>query len=182
MRKRPKRIQTERLVLRPLEERDREAFTAMARDERVNATYMLPEIETEAQEQAFFDYMLEYSRNDERCILGICLKDGGIIGFINDCSILGDSVEVGYFIGASHWGRGYASEALGAVIKQLFCMGFNRVKAGFFEGNAASFRVMQKCGMEPTDGEETLEYKGRMHRCRFMEISREEKNDILKEA
>ncbi len=169
----PAVIETERLILRPLEERDRESFIRMAKDERVNSTYMIPKLESEVLENAFFDHMRDFTENESRFVYGIALKNGGIIGFINDCELDGTRAEMGYFIGAEHWNRGYASEALAAAIAALFEMGYTYLKAGHFEENAASRRVMEKCGMKRIDHEEELEYKGRMHHCLFMAIEKQ---------
>lgn len=168
----PNRIKTERLVLRPLEERDREKFIRMAKDQRVNSTYMIPELESEALQNAFFDSMREHTENESRFVYGIALNSGEIIGFINDCELEGTSAELGYFIGAEHWNRGYASEALSVAIDALFSMGYTRLKAGHFEENTASRRVMEKCGMKPIEFEEDLEYKGRMHHCLYLAIEK----------
>lgn len=169
----PAVIETERLILRPLEERDRESFIRMAKDERVNSTYMIPELESEVLENAFFDHMRDFTENESRFVYGIALKNGEIIGFINDCELDGTRAEIGYFIGAEHWNRGYASEALAAAIAALFEMGYTYLKAGHFEENAASRRVMEKCGMKRIEHEEELEYKGRMHHCLFMAIEKQ---------
>ena len=169
----PETIRTERLILRPLEERDREKFIRMAKDERVNSTYMIPDLESAALENAFFDHMREYTENERRFVYGIALKNGEIVGFINDCELNGTGAELGYFIGAEHWNRGYASEALCAAIDALFEMGYTHLKAGHFEENAASRRVMEKCGMKRIDHEEELEYKGRMHHRFYMAIEKQ---------
>ena len=172
MKDRPTSIETERLILRPLEERDREKLIRMAKDERVNATYMIPELESEALENAFFDSMCEYTGNGKRFAYGIALGSGELIGFINDCELNGTRAELGYFIGFEHWNRGYASEALKAAIDALFEMGYTYLKAGHFKENAASRRVMEKCGMKPLEGEENLEYRGKTHRCLYMAIEK----------
>ena len=51
-------------------------------------------------------------------------------------------------------------------------MGFEHVKAGFFEENMASCRVMEKCGMTKLDVEDDIEYRGVMHHCLYYGISR----------
>jgi len=56
--------------------------------------------------------------------------------------------EAGYWIGSSFWGRGYATEALSAVISFGFKqLGLNRIHAAHFMRNPASGRVMIKAGM-----------------------------------
>ena len=56
--------------------------------------------------------------------------------------------EVGYFVGVEHWGNGYATEALRAVLDHAFGnLGLNRVYAHHFVRNAASGRVLEKAGL-----------------------------------
>ena len=61
--------------------------------------------------------------------------------------------------------KGFATETLSACIDLIFQSGFKTVKAGAFEENFASQRVMQKCGMTLTGEEEQIEYRGEIHRC-----------------
>ena len=49
-------------------------------------------------------------------------------------------------------------------------MGFRRVTAGYFEGNEASHRVMEKCGMQPVAYTDEEEYRGVRHLCRYCEV------------
>lgn len=56
--------------------------------------------------------------------------------------------EIGYVINPSRAGRGYATEAVQRVMAFGFSrLGLHRIKALFMEGNEASRRVMEKCGM-----------------------------------
>jgi RimJ/RimL family protein N-acetyltransferase len=59
------------------------------------------------------------------------------------------SVEIGYWLGEEFWGRGIATEVLAAVTEYAFqTLGMVRVYAEVFEWNAASMRVLEKCGFE----------------------------------
>lgn len=59
-----------------------------------------------------------------------------------------DCAEIGYVINPAYWGRGIATEAVGAVLRFGFQrLEVNRIEARFMEGNTASRRVMEKCGM-----------------------------------
>ena len=91
---------------------------------------------------------------------------------LNDCGMDGESAELGYFIDPEHWNHGYASEALKAAVDELFLRGYRRVRAGYFEENGASCRVMEKCGMKPIEHEEIISYRGTDHKCLFREIER----------
>ncbi len=157
-------IRTRRLILRPLEDGDRDALIRMAKDNRIRQTYMLPDFASSEQEDAFFWRIKDISRSDEHFLYGISLK-GVLIGMINDCMMDGTEAELGYFISPEYWEHGYASEALLALITELFRLGYRRVMTGYFEGNEASRRVMEKCGMHPLDKEEQVAYRGREYRC-----------------
>jgi len=57
------------------------------------------------------------------------------------------TAEVGYSIGSKYWGRGYATEALEAIVEWLFGGGrITRVSAMLHPGNVASARVLEKTG------------------------------------
>ncbi|MBA4051500.1 MAG: GNAT family N-acetyltransferase [Erythrobacter sp.] len=58
--------------------------------------------------------------------------------------------ELGYWIARQHWGRGYATEAAGAVLKIARALGHRRVVAGHFVDNPASGKVLRKIGFVPT--------------------------------
>ncbi len=62
----------------------------------------------------------------------------------------GDAVELGYWIGREHWGRGYATEAASAVLEVASALGHRRIIAGHFADNPASGRVLRKAGFRPT--------------------------------
>ncbi|MCE2841323.1 MAG: GNAT family N-acetyltransferase [Novosphingobium sp.] len=70
----------------------------------------------------------------------------GCIGLAQD----GDAVELGYWLGREHWGKGYASEAARAVINVARVLGHKRLVAGHFIDNPASGRVLRKAGFRPT--------------------------------
>ncbi len=169
MKTKPEWIITERLVLKRFEEADKAAVIRIVCDARVKATYMLPDLEDEAQASAFFGRLQLLCDSADHFIYGIFLN-GEAIGFLNDVETDGASIELGYFIAPEKWGRGYASEALRAAIDTLFDMGFERVTAGCFEENPASRRVMEKCGMLPLEHETTIEYRGTQHRCLYFGI------------
>ncbi len=58
------------------------------------------------------------------------------------------TADMSFFIGRAWWHRGYASEALSAVIGFLFSeVGLNRIAARHDVANPNSGGVMKKCGM-----------------------------------
>lgn len=58
--------------------------------------------------------------------------------------------EIVYWIAKGHWGRGYATEAAGAVLRIARTLGHRRIVAGHFADNPASGRVLRKLGFVPT--------------------------------
>ncbi len=172
MKTRPEIIKTKRLALRALDDPDKEALICMARDERIKATYMMPELESRALQDAFFERLREVSRSESAFAYGVFFN-GGLIGFLNECGKEDGAVELGYFIDPAQWGKGFAAEALGAAIRELFAMGFEVIQTGYFAGNEASRRVMEKCGMRATDKTSKIVYRGAEHDCYYYEIRRD---------
>ena len=55
--------------------------------------------------------------------------------------------EIGYWIGKPWWGRGYATEAAGTLVRHCFAdVGFRQLTCGHFVDNPASERVIKKFG------------------------------------
>ena len=60
----------------------------------------------------------------------------------------GPEIEVGYRFRKEHWGRGYATESARPSIDYGFDeVGLERIVAVALESNAASRRVLEKCGL-----------------------------------
>ena len=165
-------IKTERLTLGRIEERDSEHLIALMRDELVKETYMLPDLPTDEGAMALFNNIKKASEREDRYVFAVRLDDR-LIGMINDTDISGREVEIGYAFSPRYHNRGYASEAARATIDYLFSVGFDRVVAGAFAGNAASFRVMEKCGMHKIDKVDKIEYRGTVHDCFYYVIDKE---------
>lgn len=70
------------------------------------------------------------------------VADGEVVGWISSWDA-SDERLVGYWIGRDHWGRGYATAALRAFVE----VDRRRpLRAYVAEHNAASRRVLEKCG------------------------------------
>ena len=158
-------ITTPRLTLRPFRKGDEADTTVIMRSDRVNPTYMLPDLD-EAGAKKLFARFVEMSAREDRFVAAVCLEDR-VIGWLNDTEICGDSMELGWVIHPDYWGKGYATEAVRAAVKALHGEGFRCVYAGALTENPASLRVMQKAGMTLMDKTEDLEYRGKTHHCIF---------------
>ncbi len=82
----------------------------------------------------------------------IVRKDGANIGYLSFKGIPEDGiVEIGYGIGEEYRGYGYATEALETILEWAFDQpGVTCVAAETLADNAASQRVLEKCGFIPT--------------------------------
>ena len=164
-----KQLLTDRLVLKSIEQKDKKDFMEIVKDPLVKKTYMLPDFANEKEEDIFFKKIRDYTLDSEKFVYGIYSKNK-IIGFLNEVTRENDEAEIGYFITPNEWNKGYATEALNVIIKELFRAGFKSVLCGHFEENAASRRVMQKCGMTKAEKEETVTYRNKEHHCFYYRI------------
>lgn len=157
-------LQTERLLIGPYSDADRDRMIELLTDERIKDTFMLPDFNTFEEADAMFEKLKRFSCSQEHYEKGI-YKAGELIGFVNDVDIRDGSIEIGYVIHPRHQGMGYATEALSAVISDLFRIGYREVRAAAFAGNAASRRVMEKCGMRLTEEASSIHYHGKQQQC-----------------
>jgi RimJ/RimL family protein N-acetyltransferase len=84
---------------------------------------------------------------DPNLVVRAIVADGDLAGSL---ALFPDGGKraVGYWIGREFWGRGIATDAL-----RLFLAGFAErpLYAWVIATNAASIRVLEKCGFRPTD-------------------------------
>jgi ribosomal-protein-alanine N-acetyltransferase len=89
-----------------------------------------------------------------------------------------EKASFGYVLARPHWGKGYMTEALSAVLGLCFdALGLNRVESTHYLGNGASGRVMQKCGMLLEGvGRQEVKIKGVFHDVAHYGITKEQWN------
>lgn len=147
MKQRPT-IRTERLVLRPFELVDAPAVHRLAGDREIalNTATIPHPYPVGMAEKWIGSHQEDFDSNKN---LTLAIDAGEIVGAIGLAFTPDeDRAEIGYWIGVPFWGKGYASEAAGGMIRYAFEeLGLNRVHAGFFVRNPASGRVMEKIGM-----------------------------------
>ena len=143
-------IETEHLLLRPLMDEDAKAvFHNINHDKDVLRYYLAPYIARE--EDADVSGTVKSCRERKMYCFAMVLREtGDVIGMLNQCSSPNPymhTVELGYAIGKAYWNRGYTTEALRAAVDFMFAHGIHKVTCCHITENAASGRVMQKCGM-----------------------------------
>ena len=63
----------------------------------------------------------------------------------------GPAPEIGYWLGARYWGKGYATEAVRALIDHAFTdLEHQALQSSVRVTNPASRRVLEKCGFQWT--------------------------------
>jgi RimJ/RimL family protein N-acetyltransferase len=79
-------------------------------------------------------------------------RTGGAPQLVGSCGLArrpSGSVELGYWIARSHWGRGIATEACAALVEIGWTLGLAALEGSHFVDNPASGRVLEKLGFEP---------------------------------
>jgi RimJ/RimL family protein N-acetyltransferase len=140
-------LRTERLALRAPARSDIKAIARLANDRRVaENTFRIPHpYRVEDGEQ----FVAAVNRQPGEAALVITL-DGGPIG-ICGIELREGEAEIGYWLGVPFWGRGYATEAVRALIDHAFGeLGHDALVSGARVSNPASRRVLEKCGFQWT--------------------------------
>jgi RimJ/RimL family protein N-acetyltransferase len=145
-------LNTERLLLRPFVAVDAPTVERLAGAREVaDTTLTLPHPYPPGAAVGWIDSHGSDWEKQTRLTLAICIAEASddIIGAISLAMSLEHSHgELGYWIGAGMWGRGYATEAARSVISYGFAtLGLHRIQAHHFVRNPASGRVMEKIGM-----------------------------------
>lgn len=164
-------MKTARLEIQPYRKEDQQRLKALLTNEKIKETFMIPDFQKEEDLMQLVYKLQERSLSDAHYVRGIYLHDT-LIGFVNDVEITENRIELGYLIDPVYHNQGYASEALIAIIQDLFTKGFEKVMAGAFESNIASRRVMEKCGMCLLDQKEEVMYHGILHPCVYYAIEK----------
>lgn len=147
-----KRIETERLILRPFTMEDERAmYENWASDPEVTKFLTWPAHGSiEVTRMVLSDWVSHYGEMDNYQ-WAIELKElGQPIGSISAVSKneQAELVHIGYCIGKNWWRKGFTSEAMQAVMDFFFDeVGVSRVEARHDPRNANSGAVMRKCGM-----------------------------------
>ncbi len=144
-------LHTERLILRQLDKKDSldmyeyscleevTRYLLWSPHENKNYTYRyLCQVQGYYKNGGYYDWAVVERATDK--MIGTC-------GFANIDSD-NNRGEIGYVLNPDFWGRGYAPEAVRAVLDYGFTyLGIHRAEAKYMVGNDRSRRVMEKCGM-----------------------------------
>lgn len=142
-------LATERLLLQPFTLADAEALQRLAGAEEIaDTTLNIPHPYADGLAEAWIESHADAFRDRERVVLAITDSNAVLVGAISLRLDLGHRrAELGYWIGLPFWGRGYATEAVVAMVEYGFKeLGLNRIFAHHLARNPASGRVLEKAG------------------------------------
>jgi len=139
------RLETERLRLTPPADDDAETIARLANDwdvarrlARLPHPYHIEDAWVFLRELVPQGIVWAIRSGEEDALMGM-------MGLTPDPA--GGGAEIGYWLGRPYWGRGYATEA-GRAVVAYGLQRFERLTSGYFEGNDASRRVLEKLGFQ----------------------------------
>jgi [ribosomal protein S5]-alanine N-acetyltransferase len=143
-------LTTDRLILRPLRAGDAGDLFAVFSDPQVVRYWSAEPWTSVSCAQASIEHALSCYRDGSEVRFGIALADSGmLIGTVNLHHFFPQNrrCEFGYALARAYWGKGYATEALGAALEHGFrVLDLNRVEADIDPRNAASAGVLERLG------------------------------------
>jgi RimJ/RimL family protein N-acetyltransferase len=141
-------LETKRLAMRAPRLEDAKTVAALANDRRIAENVArIPHPYKLADAKSFVSGA---NKSDGEAVFLITLRDGPVIGA---CGIMSheNAPELGYWLGVKYWGKGFATEALHAVIDYTFTdLAHEALQAGARVTNPGSRRVLEKCGFQWT--------------------------------
>lgn len=127
-------------------------------------------LDKEASQYAAYDYAFPTAEEDVRRVLerfsrrdgflAVCLTETNkVIGFINFDGEPGGLMELGYCFHSAYHGKGYATEACGALLQHAFLdLNVRDVACGTASVNEPSLRLLARLGFRKT-GESIVSFR-----------------------
>lgn len=146
-------IETSRLILRPWQDEDAASLFRYASDPDIgpiagwpphtSVEHSLEIIRTVFSAPEVYAVVLKDTGEPVGCC-GIMFADS-----LHTADMLQREAEIGYWIGKPYWGQGLIPEAVKALLSRCFNdLALDAVWCGYYEGNAKSKRVCEKCGFK----------------------------------
>lgn len=134
---------TSGVYIRPVKESDLPTFFEYQKQPEANAMAAFPARERET----FFDHWNKIL-SSKSCIAMTVVADERVAGNVGSWA-QGDQQLIGYWLGREYWGKGVATQML-----QMFLDSFieRPLYAYVAKHNAASIRVLEKCGFIHCEG------------------------------
>ena len=141
------RLETARLVLRAPEPEDADAIFAYASDPKVTRFLSWPRHTSIDATKAFLAHAAaEWARSPVGPLVIVARAGGEVIGSTGLGFDTPSRATTGYVLARPHWGKGFASEALAAVVELAAREGVQQLDALCHVDHPASARVLERCG------------------------------------
>ena len=156
-RRRPIRLETERMALRLPQHGDFNAWTALRQDSRDFLVPWEPTWSADHLSRTAFANRVYWAQRASRAGTALPfflerLVDGALLGAITIDNIRRGPAQmatIGYWIGAPHARQGYMTEAIGAVTRHAFTtLDLSRIEAACLPDNAASRAALERSGFK----------------------------------
>lgn len=144
----PDDLETERLTLRKPDEKDAEPVFASIVSDASLTKYLgwEPHDNVEQTRDFLSEAGKKWALGSEYTYLVSEKADAKIVGIIL-LAVRKCEADFGYVISREKWNRGYATEVVEKILSLLPSYGIRRFTATCDAENAASARVLEKCGM-----------------------------------
>lgn len=144
-------VHTPRLHLRPLRDADLAPLYAIQGDREAMRFTFCARTPQESEEN-LRGWAAQLETHGVAPWVAVLRDDDRVVGWGGlgvDPHEPGFGIEVGYFLHRDTWGRGLATELVGASLRHAFeTLGLEWVGAFVRPENAASLRVLEKCGFQ----------------------------------
>ncbi len=156
-------LETERLILRPWWDEDKEPFASMNADPEVMRYF--PSVLTAEESDAMIERARDKTEADDFCFCPVVEKASqSFLGFVGLSRPsypkplpFDPCVEIGWRLTRSAWGNGYATEAAGAWLRFGFeTLRLTEVVSFTAVHNEPSQRVMKRLGMSRSPSDDFL--------------------------
>ena len=141
-------LETERLVLRAPRLGDVKAVAVLANDRRIaENTARIPHPYRASDAENF----ISTANLGNETVFLITQRNGAVVGACGFTQLDRHPPEIGYWLGAKYWSKGYATEAVRAMIDHAFTdLDHEALQSSARVTNPASRRVLEKCGFQWT--------------------------------
>ena len=145
------RLETARLLLtRPTAADAQAIFERYASDPAVTRYLAWPTHRSVDDTRLFIDFCeAEWSRSPAGPMLILSKEDGRLLGATGLSFDASGAATTGYVLATDAWGKGYATEALRAMVDLARSLGLLTLGAYCHPDHTPSIRVLEKCGFRP---------------------------------
>ncbi|MDQ0062659.1 GNAT family N-acetyltransferase [Paenibacillus harenae] len=147
-----RKLETDRLLLRPFELSDANKVQLLAGDKEVASTTLaIPHPYPDGAADQWIEAARQAAENGDRYAFAVVRKeDEELVGNMSiGIARHHNRAELAYWIGKPYWGQGYATEAARRMVQFGFEeLELNRIHAAAMTKNPASYKVMINVGMK----------------------------------